>query len=392
MERIRVGVVGIGDISDVYLNNLKKYDAVELVACAARNLDKAQRKAAQHGIPKAYASAMELIADPDVDLLLNLTTPAAHFEYNLAALRAGKHVYTEKPLAMNYAEGKQLVELAREKGLYLGCAPDTFLGARLQNCRELLDAGKLGRITAGGAYVVSHGHEWHHPSPDFFYQPGAGPLYDIAPYYMTALLSLLGPVRRVCAMANCAERTRIIPTGDKKGNPIAVNVDTHVTGTLEFVSGAIVTLTASFDVWDSELPRIELYGTEGTLLLRDIDPLAGPNFFGGDTLLRTKERYRWQDAARSPRFVDVPWEIAENKHPFGSVSHAENPRGIGLVDLVYALRAGRPARASGEMALHSLEIMDGMMLSAQEHRFYELETTFARPAPLPLDFPASEHT
>ena len=191
MKKLRVGVIGIGDISNVYLNNLKKYDAVEVVACASRGLEKAQRKAAEHGIPKAYASGMELIADPDIDLVLNLTTPQAHYEYNLAALKAGKHVYTEKPLAMTFAEGKELVELAKEKGLLIGCAPDTFLGGRLQNIRELIDSGRLGRITGGGAWFVGHGHEFHHPAPAFFYQPGAGPLYDMGPYYVTALLSLL---------------------------------------------------------------------------------------------------------------------------------------------------------------------------------------------------------
>lgn len=383
MEKVRVGVIGIGDISDVYLNNLKKYeDVVEVVACASRGLEKAQRKAAQHGIPKAYASGAELIADPDIDLILNLTTPAAHFEYNLAALQAGKHVYTEKPLAMTYAEGKQLIELAREKGLSIGCAPDTFLGGRLQTCRELIDNGTVGEIRGGGAFFVAHGHEFHHPAPDFFYQPGAGPLYDMGPYYMTALLSLLGPVRRVCAMANRAEAVRTVPAGPKKGHEIQVNVDTHITGTLEFVSGAIVTLTASFDVWDSEMPRMELYGTKGTILIDDIDPIAGPNLFGGDTLYRTRESYRWQDPERSPQYVDVPWTVAQNDRPFNSVSHAENARGIGLVDLVKAMGEGRPARASGDMALHALEVMDGMVLSAHEHRYYEPETTFTRPAPL----------
>ena len=234
MKKLRVGVIGIGDISNVYLNNLKKYDAVEVVACASRGLEKAQRKAAEHGIPKAYASGMELIADPDIDLVLNLTTPQAHYEYNLAALKAGKHVYTEKPLAMTFAEGKELVELAKEKGLLIGCAPDTFLGGRLQNIRELIDSGRLGRITGGGAWFVGHGHEFHHPAPAFFYQPGAGPLYDMGPYYVTALLSLLGPVRRVCAMATRAAQTRTVPSGPAKGTVLPVDVDTHINAILEF--------------------------------------------------------------------------------------------------------------------------------------------------------------
>ena len=169
MKKIRISVIGIGDISNVYLNNLKKYnDMIESTACASRGLEKAQRKAAEHGIPKAYASGMELISDPDIDLILNLTTPQAHYEYNLAALKAGKHVYTEKPLAMTFAEGQELVSLAKEKGLLIGCAPDTFLGGRLQNIRELLDSGKLGRITGGGAWFVGHGPEFPHPAPAFY--------------------------------------------------------------------------------------------------------------------------------------------------------------------------------------------------------------------------------
>lgn len=390
MKKIRIGVIGIGDISNVYLNNLKKYDMVEVVACASRGLEKAQRKAAEHGIPRAYASGEEVIADPEVDLILNLTTPQAHFAYNLAALQAGKHVYTEKPLAMTFAEGLQLVTLAREKGLLIGCAPDTFLGGRLQTIRELIDSGALGHITGGGAYFVGHGHEFHHPSPAFFYQPGAGPLYDMGPYYMTALLSLLGPVKQVCAMTAKAGETRTVPSGPSKGQVLPVNVDTHICATLEFVCGAIVTLTCSFDVWDSELPRLELYGTGGTVLIDEKDPISGPNLFGGDTLLRTPAQYRWADPARRPEHVNTPWTVVPNHRPFNSVSHAENPRGIGLIDLVYALREERAPRASGDMALHSLEVMECIMRSARERVFCTPGTTFERPAPLPSDFPAAK--
>lgn len=177
---------------------------------------------------------MELIADPDIDIILNLTTPQAHYEYNLAALKAGKHVYTEKPLAMTFEQGRELVSLAKEKGLLIGCAPDTFLGGRLQNIRELIDSGRLGRITGGGAWFVGHGHEFHHPAPAFFYQPGAGPLYDMGPYYVTALLSLLGPVKRVCAMATKAGETRTVPSGPSKGQVLPVDVDTHINAILEF--------------------------------------------------------------------------------------------------------------------------------------------------------------
>lgn len=245
----------------------------------------------------------------------------------------------------------------------------------------------MGTITGASAFFLNHGHEWHHPAPDFFYQPGAGPLYDMGPYYITALLSLLGPVRRVCAMANRAQNTRIIPQGSNQGKTMQVNVDTHISGILEFVNGAIVNLTVSFDVWDSEMPRMELYGTEATLLIRDVDPLDGPNLFGGDTLLRTKENYRWQNAARDPKFTQIPWTVVENHRPFDETSHAENSRGIGLIDMVYAMQEKRAARADASMALHALELMEGMLHSAKTHTFYELTTTFTQPEPLPVDFP-----
>ena len=210
---------------------------IELVAVCDLVREKAERAKEQYGIPKIYDTMYELFADPEIDIVLNLTRPYEHFGVSSEALKAGKHVYTEKPLAMTYAQGKELVDLAKEKGLLIGCAPDTFLGGRLQNIRELIDSGKVGRITGGGAYFVGHGHEFHHPAPAFFYQPGAGPLYDMGPYYMTALLSLLGPVKRVCAMATKAGETRTVPSGPSKGQVLPVDVDTHINAILEFVSG-----------------------------------------------------------------------------------------------------------------------------------------------------------
>jgi len=310
MKTFNVGIIGIGDISDVYIKNLKKYDVVEITACASRGLDKAQKKAAQFEIPKAYANGFELIADPEIDIILNLTTPAAHFELNKAALLAGKHVYTEKPLAATFAEAKTLIDLAADKGMYLGSAPDTFLGSRLQTCRELIDKGTIGEIVGAGAFVVSHGHEWFHPNPDFFYQIGGGPLLDIGPYYMTALLSLLGPIKTCAGMARRTFDRRVIESEPRRGEEIPVEVDTHITGTFEFASGAIATIMASFDVWDSELPRLEIYGTKGTICLRDIDPVDGPNLFGGEVWLRTRENYRWVGL---PRRHDLPdWTIVSS--------------------------------------------------------------------------------
>lgn len=254
MKTFNVGVIGIGDISDVYIRNLQKYGIVKVLACAGRSLVKAQEKAKLHCIERPYACAAALIADVDIDIVLNLTLPNAHAEINLAALKAGKHVYTEKPLAATLEEGRAILELAHANGLMVASAPDTFLGARLQTCRKLIDDGVIGEVTAASAFVVSHGHEWFHPGPEFFYQPGAGPLLDIGPYYVTALLSLLGPVKRCSAMARKTFLTRTVHSEPLRGKQFPVEVDTHITGNMEFASGAIGTLIASFDVWDSELP------------------------------------------------------------------------------------------------------------------------------------------
>jgi len=388
MPKFRVGVIGIGDISDVYIENLGKYGIVEVIGCAGRDLRKAQEKASRHGLPKAYSDAAELIADPDVDMVLNLTVPAVHAELNLAAIVAGKHVYTEKPLAATLTEARPIIELAAAKGLRVGSAPDTFLGGRLQTCRKLIDEGRIGTIVGAGAFVVSHGHEWHHPNPEFFYKPGGGPLLDIGPYYMTALLSLLGPIVRCGGMAKKTFCQRTIETQERFGQNIEVEVDTHVTGLLEFESGAIATIIASFDVWDSELPRIEIYGTEGTICIGDIDPLDGPNLFGGEVLLRTRETARWKGLPR--QLVSNEWERVPVVHRFNESSHRENSRGIGLVDMAYAIVQGREERAGGKMAFHSLEVMEAILESARDGNFHRIESRFGRPAPLPADFPDSE--
>lgn len=388
MKPFRVGVIGIGDISDVYINNLKKYAIVEVIACAARSEEKARAKAEQHGITKHYANAFALIEDPEIDIVLNLTPPAVHGEYNLRALGAGKHVYSEKPLAADPAQARRIVATAREGKLTVGCAPDTFLGGRLQTCRRLIDDGTVGEIVGAGAWVVSHGHEWHHPNPDFFYQRGGGPLLDIGPYYVTALLSLLGPARQCAAMSSRTCDSRDVMFGPRTGERVSVEVETHIAGTIEFESGAIASVVTSFDVWDSELPRIEIYGSKGTICIRDIDPLDGPNLFGGPLLLMTGDRSRWRGLPR--REPLAKWEQVPVTLPFNETSHRENSRGIGLVDMAYAIRDGRAPRASAEMALHAVETMHALLDAARERRFVNVEGTFTRPEPLPKDFPESE--
>ncbi len=388
MNRYRVGVIGIGDISDVYFDNLKKYDIVEVTACAGRDPEKARRKAYKHGIQNSYASGWELIEDPDIDIVLNLTPPASHAKYNIAALEAGKHVYSEKPLAASLEDARKIIALAKERGLYVGGAPDTFLGGRLQTCRKLIDDGTIGDVVGAGAFVVSHGHEWHHPNPDYFYQLGAGPLLDIGPYYITALLSLLGPVKECCALSSRAFDSRTVLCGTRLGEKVQVEVDTHITGNLEFTIGAIATIITSFDIWDSELPRIEIYGTKGTICIRDVDPLNGPNLFGGPVLLITEENCRWKGQPRS--VLPGGWKDVPIEHRFNETSHDANSRGIGLIDMAYAIRDKREVRAGGDMAFHSLEVMHAVLNSAKERRFIRIESSFQRPNPLPVDFPESE--
>lgn len=385
MKPLNVGVIGIGDISDVYVNNLTTYNIVKVIACAGRNLQKARAKAAALGLPKAYATPQELIADPEIDIVLNLTVPAVHAEVNMMALEAGKHVYTEKPLAATFREAQQMLDLARRRGLVVCSAPDTFMGGRLQTCRRLIDDGSIGEVTAASAFVVSHGHEWFHHNPEFMYKPGAGPLLDIGPYYVAALVSLLGPARRCAAMAKRTFDRRVVESEPNRGKVIDVEVDTHVTGSIEFVNGAVVTLVASFDVWDSELPRMEIYGTKGTICIKDIDPVDGPNLFGGQVLMRDVDTYRWKGLPRRQPLPD--WREILVEHRFNDLSHRKNSRGIGLVDMAYALMGQREPRATGAMALHSLEIMEGLLTSASEGRFFDFKSTCERPAALPVNFP-----
>ena len=386
MKALKIGVIGLGDISNAYLTNLQKYpDDVELYACACRTPEKAKAKCAQYGFRKAYPSGEDLLKDPEIDVVLNLTVPAVHYKYNLAALQAGKHVYSEKPLSATFAQGKEIMDLAAEKGLYVGCAPDTFMGSRIQTFRRLMDEGVTGRIVAGTASSISHGWEWFHPNPAFFYQRGAGPVLDIGPYYMTALLSLLGPVRSVCAMGIQPQEERVIYSEPLKGQTLHVDpeVMTSLMAVLEFENGAIVNYTMMWDAWDSVMPRLELYGTKATLTIAEEDPNAGPNLFGGDTLVKDQETYRWKNMPRLEGDEEIPWDIAQVKHPFGATSYVTNNRGIGLVDMARAIQEGHKGRAGGAMALHALEVGEAILVSAREHRYIRITSTFERPEPMP---------
>lgn len=353
---VKVGVIGCGGISGIYLKSCQRFKALDAVACADIDMEKARARAAEFGVPRACTNE-ELLADPEVALVLNLTVPKAHAEVTLAALRAGKSVYSEKPLAVGRDEAREFLEAASERGLRVGCAPDTFLGAGLQTCRDIIDRGTIGEPVAATAFMMCHGHESWHPNPEFFYQPGGGPMFDMGPYYLTAVVNLLGPVRRVTGSARATFPERTITSEPKRGKKIKVEVPTHVAGVVDFVSGAVGTIVTSFDVWGHSHPPIEIYGSEGTLRAPD------PNGFGGPVRIRKAGGREWEEI------------------PVGR-PYAENSRGIGAADMATAARAGRPHRASGELAYHVLDIMHAFGDASREGRHIELASTCGRPAPL----------
>jgi len=382
MNKFRVGLIGCGVISDIYLKTCQKFNIIDVVACGSLDLDESRSKAEAYQIPKA-CSPDEIINDPEIDCVLNLTIPAVHAQISLAALEAGKHVYSEKPFVTNIEDGKKILALAAAKGLYVGNAPDTFLGGRFQTCRKLLDEGVIGEPSGVAAFVGTHGVERHHPNPDFYYQPGGGPLLDLGPYYLTAMISLLGPVKRSCGFAKRTFDERLIESEPRRGETIKVEVDTHVCGALEFSSGVIGSLMTSFDIWDSETPRMEIYGSKGTICIPEPEPVAGPNIFGGEVWYRTRETSRW---TYKPRVQGLEnWQVAENTHAYN-----DDSRGLGLVDMAYAVKNQRPHRANGEMAFHVFEIMQGMLEASKKGEYSMLRSSCGIPAPLPQNFPFNE--
>ena len=355
---MKVGLIGCGTISPQYLKNLPAYPGVEVAACSDIIMDRARSRAEEFGVPIACTTE-ELLANPDIDIAVNLTVPADHMDLSLAAIAAGKHVYSEKPLAVEREDGDAILREARKAGVIVGCAPDTFLGAGIQTCRKLIDDGLIGRPVAAMASMLGHGHEHWHPDPAFYYQVGAGPMFDMGPYYLTALVALLGPVRRVSGTHGRAFDRRLITSEPLGGTSINVEVSTHVAGILDFENGAIGTIVTSFDVWASEIPWMEIYGTEGTLSVPD------PNTFSGPVRLQ-RGRGEWEE---------VP------------IDHPEGGRGIGVAEMADALRNGRRSRVDAAMASHVLDIMHAVHESSDHDRHVALRTNCDRPEPVPPGLP-----
>ncbi|MEI6033074.1 MAG: Gfo/Idh/MocA family oxidoreductase [Verrucomicrobiae bacterium] len=360
MKKMKVGILGCGNISGTYAEAGKKFRNMEIVACADLDYPRAQAQAEKFGIPAAMR-VEQLLACDEIELVINLTVPSVHGQVGLEVLKSKKHLYNEKPLAAKRREAREMLDLARELGLRIGCAPDTFLGAGLQTCRKLIDSGAIGEPVAGAGFMLSPGVEGWHPNPEFFYKKGGGPLFDMGPYYLTALTTLLGPVCRVNGAARISFPDREIKSQPLAGKRIPVETPTHIAGLLEFESGPVVTLVTSFDVQAHGMPNIEIYGSEGTLSVPD------PNTFGGPVRIRRQGESEW---------ADLPLE-------FG---YPDNSRGLGVSEMIASEQNGHEHRANARTAYHVLDIMHSILDSSESGQRIEMVSSMTRPPPMPDGF------
>lgn len=362
-KRLGIGFIGTGNISSAYLRAITGHDAMagfpvlDIKGLADLRPEAAAARAAEFGLRSM--SIEDMLADPEIGLIVNLTIPRAHVEVGLKALAAGKHVYSEKPLGISFAEGRKLLDAANKAGLRIGSAPDTFLGGAHQHARAVVDSGALGQLVGGTGFFQCPGHEAWHPDPAFYYDIGGGPVLDMGPYYITDLVNLLGPVARVSAMGSRLRAQRPVLSEPKQGQVMEVKVDTHVTAALGFANGAIVQLGLSFDVAGHKHVPLEIYGTEASLIVPD------PNFFGGELEIRKRGR-------------EEAWTAIPVTQPYAD----GNYRSLGVADMAMAILENRPHRANGDLALHVLEVMEAMATASREGRTIAIETPVTRPEPL----------
>jgi len=358
MKTVKVAMIGVGAISGIYLENITKiFRGMELIGVCDLVRERAEQAQEKYQIKKLYETMQDAFADTEVDLILNLTRPYEHYEVTKAALLAGKHVYSEKPLGANFEEGKALAALAEETKLMLGGAPDTFLGSGIQTCRRLIDDGYIGEPIGAAAFMICHGHETWHPDPEFYYKYGGGPMLDMGPYYITALINLMGGVTGVTGVTKSSFAQRTITSEPKNGTMIEVEVPTYITGILNFDNGAVGTIFTTFDVYYKQQSRFEIYGTKGTLFVPD------PNCFGGPiTLFRPEDG----ECKEIPLLYD----------------YKENSRGLGLADMAKALQTGRDFRANYKQTYHVLDIMTSIEKSSEEKRYIPLATHYERSLPM----------
>jgi predicted dehydrogenase len=361
MKRMKIGVIGCGNISSQYLDRCRAFPVLEVAGCADLDVTRARAQAEKFGVPRA-CGVDELLADGEIELVVNLTVPAVHAEVALRAIESGKHVYGEKPLAVTPAEGRAVLSAAAARGVRVGNAPDTFLGTGHQTVRHVIDSGRIGRPVAAVCLLLCAGHEHWHPDPAFYYKPGGGPMFDMGPYYLTALINLFGPMKRVCGMAGILRPDRTITSKPRFGTPIKVETEDHVAGHIEFTSGAIATIVTTFAArhaaYDGKHP-IQVFGTDGTLQVPD------PNGFEGTVLLRTTEMAGWEEVAPTHRYP--------------------NGRGLGVADMAHAILNGRDHRASGGQAMAVLDAMQGFLTSSHEGRYHDMAVDYHKPAMMPTE-------
>lgn len=370
----KIGIVGVGDICrKIYLKNLTTVFSKEIEIVGVCDLIKERALWAQetYNIPVVYDTMEEMFENPEIEIVLNLTRPYEHYDVAKAALLAGKHVYCEKPLAASIAEGRELVKLAEEKGLMIGGAPDTFLGAGIQTCRKIIDEGTIGKPVGAAAFLISRGHEGWHPDPEFYYKYGGGPMMDMGPYYITSLINLLGGVKKVTGVCRTNFKQRTITSKPHNGEVIDVEVPTYHNAILQFDSGVTATLFTTFDVTYNRGSRFEVYGADGTLFVPD------PNCFDGKISLLMNKRPQDKEFAKSKDPVEVPIEF----------KYAMNSRGLGLADMAKALRENRAPRCSYKQTLHVLEIMEAIVQSSDEERTITLQSHFERQEPMDPNLP-----
>jgi predicted dehydrogenase len=365
-RKLGVGVIGCGNISKSYFGLAPMFRGIEMRACADISAEAAKARAKEFSLRAETVDG--LLAADDIDIVVNLTIPAAHYEVSRQVLDAGKHLYSEKPFVLSVKEGLDLKKRAEKKGLRIGSAPDTFLGGSHQLARALVDSGKLGRITSGTCHVMSHGMEHWHPNPDFFFLPGGGPILDLGPYYIANLVQLIGPVARVASIVATPRTERTIANGPRNGEKVPVLTPTTVLALLEFQNGAAITFDASWDVWDHGHSPMELYGEDGSLYMPD------PNFFGGELRYTTAGK----PVKKLPKW-DHPFGVPNQKHSHGMMA---NYRTAGLADMALAIADGRPHRCSLEAALHVVDVMTGILKSGETKKFVDMQTSCERPAAL----------
>lgn len=359
MKTVGIGVIGCGTISGTYLATARVFPILEVRGVADIHRQVAEARAKEFGV-KARSVA-DLLSDPEIEIVVNLTVPAAHAAVSRQAIEAGKHVYSEKPLAIEAGDAAELLETARKRSLRVGCAPDTFLGGAHQTVRKVIDEGLIGEPLAATAFFMGPGHESWHPNPGFYYLKGGGPMLDMGPYYITALVDLLGPVKRVAGMTSRRRGERLITSEPLNGTRVPVEVETHVAGTLEFASGAIASIAMSFDVARQAHRPIEIYGTEGALSVPD------PNWFGGQIEVATA--------------TSTDWRPVHTIHPYANGDF----RMVGVADMAHAIRSNRPHRASGELAFHVLEVMTAFERSSDSGVHVTIDSRPERPAMIPVE-------